>query len=103
MADGNLFRDLSFSSESELLETLFASDRIRVERIASSGQTSGIYDQDEDEWFVLLQGRAELLLVDRAESLMLEPGDYLYIKAGCRHQVTYSSEACLWLCIFWKK
>lgn len=101
MAVDNLFRNLCFNSQGEQMDRLFASGKVRVERIASSGQTSGIYDQEEDEWLVLLQGRAELLLVESGERLILERGDHLHIAAGCRHRVTYTSDDCLWLCVFW--
>ncbi len=50
-------------SEDEVFETLFHAKNIRVERIISTGQTTPEdqwYDQDTDEWVVLLQGEARL-------------------------------------------
>ena len=99
----NLFQDLSYSGREEEIRSLFSSEDVRLERTRSSGQTSGIYDQEEDEWVLVLDGRAQILFVDEGETHRLKKGDHLYIPAGCRHQVTYTSDPCLWLCVFWGK
>ena len=103
---GNVFRCGVFpeSDGPELIEALWAGGGARVERIVSSGQSSppGFwYDQDEDEWIVLLQGRAALEYGDGGGA-ELRPGDWLLIPAHCRHRVasTSSDPCCIWLAVF---
>lgn len=102
MTDGNLFRGLSPQEESEITDSLLEDKRVRIERITSWGQSSPIYDQSENEWVTLLQGQARILMVDSGETVSLERGDCLYLPAGRRHQVVYTSKPCLWLCFFWE-
>ncbi|HIZ83266.1 MAG TPA: cupin domain-containing protein [Firmicutes bacterium] len=89
----------------EITEVLMQTDTCRVERILSWGQTSpdGFwYDQDEDEWVVLLQGEAELDFGH--ERVRLQTGQSYMIPAHARHRVTYTSAQppCIWLCVFSK-
>lgn len=48
------------SMDEELVESLREFKNVRIERIVSTGQTSGWYNQDEDEWVCLVQGNAEI-------------------------------------------
>ena len=86
----------------EIVEVLLTSGKIRVERILSSGQTSEIYDQDEDELVFLLKGDAKIKFEEKDE-VRLNEGDFLKIKAHEKHQVTYTSKnpPCVWLCVFY--
>ncbi len=86
----------------EQFEPLAVGHQLRIERIISTGQTTAPgewYDQDLDEWVILLQGQAELRLGDRCYPL--KPGDYLFIPAHCQHRVEYTSiePPCIWLAI----
>lgn len=79
--------------------------RLRVERIVSWGQHSApdfAYDQDEDEWVLLLSGQACLQFADENEARQLQAGDYLYIAAHRRHRVTWTAPntATVWLAVF---
>lgn len=96
----NLFDNIEYH-EKEITDLLLTSPHVRIERILSSGQTSEIYDQDEHEWVAVLEGEAEILFVDENERIRLYRGDHLLIPKGRRHQVTYTSNPCLWLCVFW--
>jgi cupin 2 domain-containing protein len=87
----------------ELFEPLAASGDILVERIISRGQQTPLghwYDQDKDEWVMLVQGEAELSYSD-GSSLRLQSGDYVLIPARQKHRVEYTSTAppCIWLAI----
>ncbi|ELS01379.1 cupin domain-containing protein [Xenococcus sp. PCC 7305] len=87
----------------ELFETLASTDNILVERIISTGQTTPSrqwYDQDRDEWVMLLQGKAILAYVDGSQ-IRLKAGDYLLIPAHQKHRVVYTSSEppCIWLAI----
>jgi cupin 2 domain-containing protein len=114
----NLFEDVPEFLPEERVETIFSRPRCRVERIISWGQTTPEntwYDQPEDEWVLLLQGEAVLLMErDRTgsihknapeesfEEVRMKKGDSLLIKTHQRHRVTYTSKdpPCIWLCFF---
>ena len=88
----------------EFIENLLKTGAVRVERIVSTGHVSPPgywYDQEEDEWVLLLQGRARLEYEDGGGDA-LERGDWVFIPAHRRHRVAYTSETpfCLWLAIF---
>jgi cupin 2 domain-containing protein len=87
----------------EQFETLAQGHQLRIERIISTGQITAPgewYDQELDEWVILLQGQAELRLGDGPRQ-PLKAGDYLLIPAHCRHRVEYTSAdpPCIWLAI----
>ncbi len=93
--------------QEEFFETLLHMKDVRVERIISQGQCSprGFwYDQEQDEWIVLLQGSAEITTKDEQgkETLWrLEAGDHMLLKAHCKHRVekTSSSPQAVWLAL----
>ena len=69
-------------------------NRFLIERIISTGQTTPLgewYDQETDEWVILLQGKAELSYED-GERIGLQAGDYLVIPAHVKHRVEYTSQ-----------
>lgn len=87
----------------ELAEPLIPDRGVLIERIVSSGQTSppGFwYDQERDEWVVLLQGRAELAYTD-GRHVKLAAGDTLFLAAHERHRVEFTSSdpPCIWLAV----
>ncbi len=61
----NIFSDLPEKSlDKEIFETLLQNDNAKLERIISTGQITPDdkwYDQEQDEWVVLLKGHAILL------------------------------------------
>lgn len=101
---GNLFRPLPDASRGERFDDLLNLPGCRVERIVSQGQASlpGFwYDQDWDEWVLLLAGSAVLRLEGDAEPVRLGVGDHLLIPARCRHRVeaTDSAVPTVWLAV----
>jgi cupin 2 domain-containing protein len=89
---GNLFQGLPLDAAEEVQELILGEGDVRIERIVSRGQSSpasGWYDQDRDEWVVVLRGRAILLMEDGQE-FWLEEGDYLNIPAHARHRVAWT-------------
>jgi cupin 2 domain-containing protein len=99
----NFFNFPSSLPAEEFFETLVKTDKILIERIISQGQVTPEgqwYDQDRDEWVILLQGEAKIRFEDQSE-IYLKTGDYLLILAHQRHQVTYTSvdHPCLWLAV----
>ncbi|MBE2983985.1 cupin domain-containing protein [Campylobacter sp. RM9344] len=95
----NIFKNLNFSSKFEIVDEFFKNEKIRVERILSSGQTTKWQDNDEDEWVCLLDGEAKIRY-ENGDKISLNRGDTLFIKAHTKHQVSYTSQECIWLCFF---
>lgn len=99
----NIFTGIPTQLPTELCQTLLSNHNFRIERIVSKGHSSALddwYDQDGDEWVMLLSGAARLEFVD-AERVTLQPGDYLLIPAHCRHRVDWTSPdtESVWLAI----
>ena len=95
------------SADEEQVDILVQHDDLRIERIVSTGQASppGFwYDQEEQEWVLLLAGRAGLRFETEAEARQLRPGDQVLIPAHARHRVewTAENEATIWLAIFYR-
>ena len=88
----------------ELTTVLVESQNVRIERIVSTGQTSGWYDQSETEFVVLLEGRAEIEY-ESGISVAMSKGDTLLIKPHERHRVSFTSiePPCVWLCVFYDR
>lgn len=59
------------------------------------------YDQEEDEWLVLLRGEGRVAYPDGKEDRLL-PGDTLFLPAHRKHRVSYTSAQppAVWLCVF---
>lgn len=100
----NLFDRLPADPARELFETLLQNKDFKLERIISTGQASPPgqwYDQELNEWVLLLAGSAGLRFEDETGARTLKPGDYLLIPAHRRHRVewTSSDQPALWLAL----
>lgn len=100
----NLFADIPENLPDELMETILQAAGFRVERIVSRGHSSPVdfwYDQDDNEWVILLKGSAGLLLDGQKDALVLKPGDYLHIDRHVRHRVEWTApdEDTVWLAV----
>ena len=103
----NLFADLPTTLPEELIQTLVASDHVRIERIVSHGHASpeGFwYDQDEAEFVVLLKGAARLRFENSKQPLEMRPGDFINIPPHRKHRVDWTTpdEPTIWLAVFYK-
>jgi cupin 2 domain-containing protein len=101
----NLFEGIPENAPEELFTDLLKADGVRIERIVSFGQSSpwGFwYDQEENEWVLLLEGSA-MLEFDDGELVDLNPGDFVNIPAGRRHRVekTRPKGRTVWLAVFY--
>jgi cupin 2 domain-containing protein len=104
MTPDNLFSNIPDSITEEIFETLIKTDHFKLGRIISSGQTTPPgewYDQDEDEWVILLSGSAGLLFEGDKEICVMSPGDYVHIPAHTRHRVewTDANQKTVWLAL----
>lgn len=94
MLAGNLFAGLQSSSEGEMFQTLHQTKTFKLERIVSTGQATPPgqwYDQDREEWVVLLSGKAALRFEGDDKEINLQPGDFLLIPAHRRHRVEWTA------------
>lgn len=102
----NLFKEIPESAPKEVFTELLNADGVRIERIVSYGQASpdGFwYDQEENEWVLLLEGSATLSF-EEVDSVDLKPGDFVNIPTGRRHRVeqTDPNGRTVWLAIFYR-
>jgi len=82
----------------ETFTTLLAHKNIKINRIISSDHLDETeYLQEEDEWLVLLEGEATLLL-DQTERTLTK-GDTLFIPAKTRHRVLHTQNGTIWLTV----
>jgi len=98
----NIFKGKNIlGRDAEYFEEILQSKNARIQRIVSSGQTSDWYDQDEDEWVLLLSGNADLEFDNNLQVKMGE-GDFIFISAHQRHKVilTSTDPPCVWLAVF---
>ena len=102
----NIFSDIPASLPDELLEIIAGNDTVRIERIISRGHTSPDdfwYDQEHNEFVLLVSGEAELRIEDRDDPVRLKRGDYLVIPAHIKHRVEWTSpdEDTVWLAVLY--
>lgn len=99
----NLFSGISVVSDKEFFEELAYKDNIRIERIVSYGHTTKDgewYDQESDEFVVLLKGEA-VLSFENSDDVRLCAGDSINILAHQKHRVAWTKphEETIWLAI----
>jgi cupin 2 domain-containing protein len=99
----NIFKFPVELPSEEFFETLLSNNKVLIERIISIGQVTPLgqwYDQEKDEWVILLQGQAEISYIDGSRR-QLVAGDYVFIPAHQQHRVEYTSIAppCIWLAV----
>jgi len=85
----------------ELFEKLAQGNNVLIERIISYGHKTPDdywYDQEKDEWVILLQGEA-VILFDDGTKTNLKSGDYLLIPKHKKHRVEKTSSPCIWLAV----
>ncbi|MDL2260480.1 cupin, partial [Deltaproteobacteria bacterium OttesenSCG-928-K17] len=75
----------------EFMETILHSDsRLYIERIISNGHTTEHgkwYDQDHDEWVVVLKGWAKVQYKNGRE-IHIDEGDHLFLPKRVAHRVS---------------
>src|SRR5437763_16826325 len=96
----NLLSIIPHELPKELCETLVQAANCRIERIISHGHKSpdGFwYDQDENEWALLVAGAARLQFED--ETINMQPGSFVNIPAHKRHRVAWTDpeQMTIWL------
>ena len=100
----DMFVDVPGTLPEGRFEELIRGGQFRLERIISTGHVTPAgqwYDQEHDEWVVVLRGAARLRFEHEAELVSLRPGDYVLIPAHCRHRVEWTDpeEPTIWLAL----
>lgn len=103
----NLLQNIPDQLHEELFETLVKSENIHIERIVSRGHSSpkeGWYDEDRNEWVLVLKGAARLAFEDGSK-VSMEPGDSLEIPAHVKHKVVWTDPEgeTVWVAVHYSK
>jgi cupin 2 domain-containing protein len=105
METGSLWDDLPARLlDAELTNVLLERPGFRIERIVSTGQATPEgqwYDQETDEWVLVVKGRARLRIEGEARDRELGEGDFILLPAHCRHRVTWTDpdRPTVWLAV----
>jgi cupin 2 domain-containing protein len=102
----NIFNDIPSNLSKEILDEIISTDKIRIERIISKGQTSPEnfwYDQEENEWVIVIKGKSKLKIIDEDELIELNEGDYINIPSHKKHRVEWTDpeSETIWLAVFY--
>ena len=106
LAMANLLDAIPEELGEELFTELLASEHVRIERIVSRGHSSpasGWYDQDDNEWVLVLQGEAIVSFRGGGDEHLVA-GSYLNIPAHAQHKVTWTTPDTdtVWLAIHYR-
>ncbi len=100
----NIFSNIQNQTPDEILETIIQTHQFKIERIISRGHatTKGEwYNQDKNEWVIVLKGNAGLLFEGDSERVIMKAGDYINIPAHRKHRVEWTDpeEETIWLAV----
>lgn len=93
--------DPSFApSEGERVEPLVRQSGLLIEQILSGATAEPVeFNQDHDEWFVLLHGEADLEI--DGERVALQAGDWMLLPRETPHRLLHTSPGTTWLAVRW--
>ncbi|MBS0299400.1 MAG: cupin domain-containing protein [Proteobacteria bacterium] len=99
----NIYAEIPKNLNQEFFELLTENEAVTIERIISKGQRSpesGWYDQEKNEWVMILKGKAVLSFEDQT-SVQLFEGDFITIPAHKKHKVAWTDPdtETIWLAI----
>ena len=98
----DLPKGIQEASSAEFFEHLLSDGKgMRVERIVSWGHVTPEgewYDQEYDEWVVVVEGEARLGFADGTECA-LGRGEHIFLGRHVRHRVIHTSRPCVWLAV----
>ena len=102
---GNIFDSIPDNLDEEVFDLLLQNDQIKIERIISKGQLSpksGWYDQDKNEWVIVLKGEA-VISFENNKDIRLKAGSHLHIPAHRKHKVKWTDPEIetIWLAVFY--
>ena len=98
----NIFSNVPKLLPNELIEQLAMSKDCKIERIISpklSTPKGEWYDQDKDEFVLVLKGSAKLKF--KNQLVKMKKGDYILIPAHAKHRVEKTDKETIWLTVFY--
>ena len=103
----NIYENLPNKLKDEFFEGLLNYEHFKLERIISKGHSTPQgewYDQERDEWVVLLKGSAALIIEGEEKEIILKPGDHLVLPAHLKHRVAWTDphNETFWLALHFK-
>jgi len=105
--EGNIFAiGKIHSNKKEVFETILERGDFKIERIITLDpytEPGKWYDQDLDEWVILLRGNAKIEFKEEG-IIDLNAGDYIFIQAHKTHRINQSGtdEKNIWLTVHGK-
>jgi cupin 2 domain-containing protein len=108
MIVSNIYSDIPDDLTHEVFEEILRNGSLKLERIISKGHETPEdqwYDQDQDEWIILLKGSAGLVIEGEREIVALKSGDYLLLPAHLKHRVEWTDpeEETIWMALYFEK
>lgn len=99
----NIFGNVPVNLKQEFFEEILSGNNFKIDRIVSVGHSSpnGFwYDQDKNEFVIVISGSARLSFND-GQIIDLKPGDYLTIPAHKKHRVDWTdpNQKTYWLAL----
>ena len=95
---GKLFQGAEAPAVGERFDTLLQLRELEIERIVSGrAVTPTDYLQPQDEWVLLVQGDARLVVA--GASVTMTSGDHVFLPAGVAHRVAEVSAGAIWLAV----
>lgn len=103
----NIFESIPDNLDEEVFELLVQSKNVKIERIISKGHTSpesGWYDQERDEWVIVLKGEA-IIAFEKGKEIHLKVGNHINIPAHKKHKVRWTNPKTetIWLAIHYSR
>ena len=103
---GTLFKGIPVNLPEEIFDIICSTPTVKIERIVSRGHSSpkGFwYDQEKNEFVLVVRGTAGLKLENEDDIIVLKTGDYLNISAHLKHRVEWTDAACetIWLAVYY--
>jgi cupin 2 domain-containing protein len=100
----NIFSNIPNTISNEIFDRIIQIKNITIERILSKGHASPTnfwYDQEKNEWVIVLKGHARLKFED--EIVEMKPGDYITIPVHCKHRVEWTDpkKETIWLAVYY--
>jgi len=84
--------------DNETFTTLLEHKNIKINHIVSAENIEQIeYIQEEDEWLIVIEGKATLSLKNKVQTL--NKGDTLFIPAKTPHRVLETQKGTVWLTV----
>jgi cupin 2 domain-containing protein len=85
----------------ECFETIVHTPELLIERIVTNKNfhaPGGWFDQDRDEWVLLIEGEAEIEF-ENHDIICMKKGDYILIPSHQQHRILRVSKnpGCIWL------